>query len=179
MKRRRRRLRGGFTLVELVATMTVLGTIAAVASRVLFICVDGYVGASVAGQLQSEMSVGLTRLVEEVREVPLDASASGTAPDITSVTATSLTWQTDRRVYLAGSTLQYEESGGSGALLLADVTGWTVEAYDESGVALALPLSGDACDAVRRVVFEVELTRYGETRRLRGSAFIRAMMAGA
>jgi hypothetical protein len=51
--------------------------------------------------------------------------------------------------------------------------------YDEDDAALSAPLSGAACDDIRRVALNVTVQRNGVTESLRTTVFIRSMMSGA
>ena len=72
-----------------------------------------------------------------------------------------------------------EVDAGPAAVLLTDVVSFSVHAYDQDNVALVNPLSGAACDAVRRVALDVTVQRNDATERLRTKVFIRSTMAGA
>ena len=61
----------------------------------------------------------------------------------------------------------------------SDVTAFTVQSYDQDNGVLANPLTGAACDDIRRVVLEVTVQRNGVTESLRTKIFIRSMMSGA
>jgi len=65
--RRHRHIRRGFTLVELIATMTILAALGSVVSLVIATSVDGYTRAATTAQLNSEISVALEMVTRAVR----------------------------------------------------------------------------------------------------------------
>jgi prepilin-type N-terminal cleavage/methylation domain-containing protein len=176
--RRQARVRHGFTLVETIATMTILAAIGSVASFIIYNTMDGYTRASVSAELHSELSVTMDRIIRELRGVPQDSGVSTAAPDINTVTASSITWNTNYTLALSGTNLMYTANGGTARVLLADVTGFAVATYDESNTALAASLSGASCDAIRRVQFTITMQRSGVTESLRSKMFFRSTMIG-
>jgi len=174
-----RSVRRGFTLIEAVATMTILAAIATVASNIILTSADGYLNASTSAQLHTEMSIGLDRLVREVRNINLDESAGDIAPDIDSVTASSVDWSGNNSVAFAGDELQITEDGGSAAILLTDVSSFNIQCFDEDNAALSTTLSGSGCDVIRRIELTISLQRHGVTETLRTKVFLRSTMQGA
>ncbi|MDY7107212.1 MAG: prepilin-type N-terminal cleavage/methylation domain-containing protein [Planctomycetota bacterium] len=178
-RRVRRAARRGFTLIELVSTIAVLAALATVGSGIIFAATDGYVQAATSAQLHTELSIALDRIVRELRSVPLDDEAGGVAPDIDSLTDESIDWDGDNRLALSGSDLLLTIEGGGAAVLLADVTALSLQAYDEDNDAMSQPLSGAACDDVRRVSVTITVQRYGVSEILRSRVFLRSTMQGA
>ncbi len=177
------RRRRGFTLVESMATISVLGILGSSASFLILDAVDDYTDASVTVQLHGEMSVALDRAMREIRKIELDSSAADVAPNITSVTATTLVWENSSsnvyRLAMVGSELRLQIAAGAVATLLTDVTALAISIYDEDNADLGASCAGAGCDAVRRVVVDVTTQRSGVTESLRFKAFIRSTMSGA
>ena len=171
--------RRAFTLVEVVATIVVLATIGTVASGILFTATDGYLEARMTAQLHSELSIAMDRIVRELRNIQLDDTADDVAPDIDAVTATSITWDDDYVIALSGSDLMLTIDGGAAAVLLSDVTSFTIQGYDEDNSELAATLNGDDCDDIRRASISVTIERSGVSETLRSKVFIRSTMHGA
>jgi prepilin-type N-terminal cleavage/methylation domain-containing protein len=171
--------RAGFTLIEAIATMTILAALGSVASMLVMTSVDGFTRAATSAQLHSEMSVALDRIDRELRNITVDSSAPGIAPDISAITASSITWHTDYSLSLSGGNIMFVENGGTARVLLSDVTTFSVQAYDESNAALAASLSGSACEPVRRLRITITLQRSGVTQTLRTRIFLRCTMANA
>ncbi len=173
-----RRPRRGFTLVESIATIVVLVIISGVSSGIILQATDGYVEAATQARLASEASVAMDRLAREVRKIPLDTGVAGVAPDITLVTSTYLGWDANNSISLSGSDLMLKLNA-TPRIITSDVTGLVIKVYDESNADLGQPLGGAACDAIRRVEFDLTVARQGVETRVRSRVFVRSTMAGA
>jgi len=176
--RRRRPLRA-FTLIEAVATIVVLAVLGSLASTIIVEATDGYFSGQVHAQLHTEASIGMDRIVRELRNIPLDEDAPDIAPDIDAVTNTSITWQTNNSLSLNGTDLELVNDGAASRVLLSNVSAFSIQTYDESNNALNQPLQATQCDPIRRVQISVTLTRHGESETLRAKIFLRSTMAGA
>jgi prepilin-type N-terminal cleavage/methylation domain-containing protein len=176
-------VRRGFTLIESIATIAVLATLGSIASFLILDAVDDYSETASTAQLHAELSIAMDRLLREVRHIELDGGASGIAPNIVGVGDTYLAWQdSDSDNYsftLSAGEIFLQIDGVAGAVLLTDVSGVTVKAFDEDNTELVLPLAGAACDDVRRISVEISLLRNGVTQSLRSKVFIRSTMSGA
>lgn len=175
MSRPRRTARSGFTLVELVATMTLVATLGSVVCIIVSSSVGGYTRAATTAQLNSEVGVALDRIDQLWRFIPLSASGG---PDIASLTPTSMTWSANWTLMLNGTNLTLSEAGGAASVLLKDVSAFSVAACDESNAPLAASLSGSACDNIRRLRVSITQTRSGIAETLRTTVFVRSQMAG-
>ena len=177
--------RRGFTLIESMATVVVIATLGSIASLLILTAVDGYSDAANSAQLHAELSVALDRAAREIRKLELDSGATGVAPNVTSINIAGddLQWtdsdSDNYRLVRAGTDLMIEVDGGGAAVLLSDVTSFSVQTYDQDNAALANPLAGAACDDIRRVALDVTCQRNDSTERLRTRVFIRSTMAGA
>lgn len=167
----------GFTLVEAVATMTVLAVVSVAASRIIFAATDAYAGAAATSHLSTEASAAMERIAAELRALPSRTGSPGT-PWIDSVTATSIAWGGTSSLSRSGSIVTLTIDGAAAGTLLADVSGFTIACYDQNGQALAQTLSGAACDAVRRIEITLTLSRSGASETLRTRIFPRAASAG-
>jgi len=171
-----RAARRGFTLIEAIATIVILGAIATVASNILLTAGEGYIDAATRAQLHSEVSMSMDRIVREIRQIDLDNDANGLAPDIDSVSAESITWDDDDRIALNGDTIELVVDGGSAEPLQTDVSAFSIQAYDQDDAAMKSNLSGDDCDSVRRIELSITLARFGVSETLRTKVFIRSCM---
>lgn len=178
IRRRTHRRRRAFTLIEAIATITVLAVLGSIASVIIVNAVDGYAAASASAQLHAELSITFDRLAREFRRIGVDSSAVGAAPNIASVTPTSIVWNNTYSLSLSGSQLIFVENGASPAVLLEDVSAMSIQTYDEDNAPLASNLSGTACDPIRRIVLEVTVQRNGVSETLRTKVFVRSMLAG-
>lgn len=174
-----RHLRPAFTLVEAIVTMVVISTLGAVASGLIFAGVTAHHDADLRADLNQQASAALERLSAEFRSIPLDSSAGETAPLISSVTATSIDWNSNSSLFSSGGTLSLTDNGGPAAPLLTGVTDFTLQCYDESNAPLAATLSAPATHAIRRISICLSVSRAGVTESLRTRVFIRSTMLGA
>lgn len=168
--------RAAFTLIELIAAIVVLGILGSLASSIVVNATDGFTRATTSAQLHTELSVALDRIDRELRNTTVKSSYATVAPDVNSVAASSITWNTNSSLSFSGSQLMLTISGGTAAVLLNNVTAFSVQAYDESNAAMAASLSGAGCDSIRRLMVSVTIQRYGVTETLRTKLFLRCMM---
>ncbi|MGQ0627522.1 MAG: PulJ/GspJ family protein [Phycisphaerales bacterium] len=174
-----RRWRRGFTLVEAVATMVVLGALGSVVSSVIFRTVQDYTVTATSAQVQLDLSSTMDRLDRSLREI--DVRSGSNAPNITSITPTSIAYTAGGATggfALSGSSLVFTDATGS-TILLDDVIAFSIIAYDESNNAMGASLSGAACDPVRRILILLTVTRAGAADTLRTRLFLRSTMEGA
>ncbi|MHC4101610.1 MAG: prepilin-type N-terminal cleavage/methylation domain-containing protein [Planctomycetota bacterium] len=178
--------RRAFTLIESMATISVLAVLGSIASFLILDSVDGYTEAATSAQLHAELSIAMDRAMREIRKIELDAGATTPpGPNITDINAAgdNIQWTNTaveaHSLYKSGSDLMLEVEGGGAAVLLSDVTAFAVQTYDEDDGPLANPLTGAACDDIRRVQLNVTIQRNGASESLRTKVFIRSTMSGA
>jgi len=167
--------RRGFTLVEAVATMSILAVVSASASRIIFAAADAYAADVTRAELTADLSTALERITAEVRSLPSRPASPGT-PWIDSASATTLNFGGASTLTLNGSELRLTIGGGATRVLLKDVAAFTLAYFDEANAGLTPPLSGSACDAIRRVQVTVARTRAGTMETLRTRVYLRAGM---
>ncbi len=172
------RHRRAFTLVETIAVMTVLAVLGSLSSALIYTGVLSYRDASTLAQLHEEEATAIGRLAIEFRRIPLNSGAGTMAPLISSVSATSMSWNSNYSITLSGSQLRFVEAGGAAATLLDNVTAFSIQCYDEANTALAATLSGAACYPIRRIAVSVSVSRQGISDTLRTKLFIRSTMQG-
>ncbi|MFN9973951.1 MAG: type II secretion system protein [Phycisphaerae bacterium] len=170
--------RRAFSLVEVIATMVIVGFLGVVIASMVRHAVDGYSGAAVRAELLNNASAALERLVTGVRDIPLRASITPAEPWITSITANSISVVGNHGISLSGTNLQLIVAGVA-TTLVGDVSDFQVRAFDQSNAAMATALSGDECDPVRRLQFTLTLSRNGVSETVRTRVFLRCMMSGA
>ena len=181
--RQSRRRRRGFTLIESMATIIVLGVLGSTASYLVLDSVDDYTAATTSAQLHAEMSIALDRAMREVRKIELDGAATGVAPNVTSMTWIWLQWEDSAantyQLGKVGSELRIEVAGGGLSTLLTDVTSLNISIFDEDNTNIGAACAGAGCDPVRRVLVDVTTQRNGVSETLRFKVFIRSTMSGA
>lgn len=174
------RARRAFTLIELILVMSVLGIVGLTISIVMPTAVVASRDHTVRTQLLEEASTTLERMAIELRAIPLDTAVLPTiAPKISSVTSTSLNWNTNWALSLSGTNLMLTASGGASTLLQPDVSAFSIVCYNESNTALASSLTGSACYPIRRIQVSITLTRTGVSQSLRSRFFVRSCVSGA
>lgn len=170
--------RRGFTLVEAVAAMVILGALGSVVSAVVLEAMQGYSTAATGTLAHEQLTSALERLDRELREIDLK-SGSAVAPDITSITPTSITFSGGKAISLTGTTLNFTDTAATTTVMLDAVSAFTIAAFDEANVAMAGTLSGAACDPVRRLSITLGSITSGTTDSLRTKIYLRnAMTAG-
>ncbi len=179
---RRHSPRGGFTLVEVIAVIVLLGVLGGVTSSLILSATAAFVDSSVRMQLHGEASVTLDRLVRELREIDADPAAGAPAPHITEASASVLAWGDDSRLRLDGSDLLLAADGAAERLLCNGVSEFSIAYFDESNRPLLVGASVAPADRprIRRLALRLALTRQGLTESLQTRVFLRcAMMGGA
>lgn len=166
-----------FTLVEAIATMTIIAVVMAAVSRIVFAATDGYASTVTRASLSNAASAALDRIAAEIRNIPQRPAADPPEPDVDAVTPASLSWSGTHSLALDGSTLRYTTDGAA-SILLENVTGLSIRTFDESDAPLAATLAGAACGAVRRVEVTVTVSAAGVSETLRTRVFLRCMAAG-
>jgi type II secretory pathway pseudopilin PulG len=172
-------MRFGFTLIEAIATIIILATLGSVASTILMTAMNGYTNAAIGAQMQSEASIALDRITRELRKALRDSSASNLAPLISSVSASSIAWNTTSSLTLSGTTLNFVDSGAASRPLLQDVSAFVIQCYDDSNAPLASNLSGAATQSIRRVSITITMQRNGVSESVRSRIEIRSIMSGS
>jgi type II secretory pathway pseudopilin PulG len=179
MNRRPSPSRRAFTLIEAIATITILAALGSVATSMILSATTSWRDAAVTGQLHDELSTAMERLAKELRAIPTDTTAPGPAPLIASLTPTAIAYGAASAVALAGSNLELIDSGAPPVTLLGDVAGFSVTAFGDDGAALSATLAGTDCQQIRRIGVQITLHRQGVTHTLRTRIFLRSTMTGA
>jgi prepilin-type N-terminal cleavage/methylation domain-containing protein len=170
--------RRAFTLVEVVAAMTIMSIIGIVSSNIVFNAVRALDEETSRAQLNLEMSSGLSLMVDAFRAVD---KLTGPAPNISAMSATRLT------ASIGGieTTWSYSDStlsvsaGGATQSLVDGLTSFAFVPIDRSGNIVALPISSTAGAApVQRIQITMTGTRAGRTDTLRTEVFLRNLMRG-
>ena len=168
--------RRGFTLVEMIAVIAILGTLAAAGSGLIFTASNAYADASIVAELHDEASASLDQCVRILRDIPEDAAASGPAPDIDVIVPYGLRWDANTILYRSGTNLWYREGLGTWRIVQTDVTAFVVRSYDNDAALLAGTLVGAACDPIRRIEIELTVTRLGVSETVRTRVYLRCTM---
>ncbi|MES2504508.1 MAG: type II secretion system protein [Myxococcota bacterium] len=124
-------MKRGFTIVELVLSIAILGVIAFAVAPGIKAAVDNYVLITTRRQGVTEARNAMERMIRELRLLPASAQ-------LTNIAATYVVFQ-----YPVGTTiLYYSYAGGlyrNSDLLLSNITSLNFAYYDQSGVVTATP----------------------------------------
>ncbi len=178
----------GFTLIETLATISVMAILGSITSFLIVDAVDGYVDAATQAQLHAEASVAMDRDLRELRwiELNIDPAPCTIGPHIDIVTDKSITWDNvvDGLHSLSwsgtsGDPLTLRVDGGAVVNLQTDVTAFSVAVYDDTNTVIVPPLATDAlCCPIRRIALDLTVTRSGESISVRTKLFVRSTMSG-
>ena len=178
----------GFTLIETLATISVLAILGSITSFIIVGAVEGYVDAATQAQLHAEASVAMDRALRELRwiELNLDPAPCTIGPHINNVTDKSITWDNvTAGVHslswsgTAGDPLMLAVDGNPAVNLQTDVTAFSVSVYKDDNSALVLPLAiDDDCCPIRRIALDLTVTRSGQSMSVRTKLFVRSTMSG-
>ncbi len=171
--------RRGFTLVEAISTLTIVGVLGSVASTTIYRAVDAFSLGAVRAQLHTELSAGMDRLVRELQAIPATVVQGQVGALIEALEPTDLTFGGGRRLYLKGDGLYLWDNASGEGLLVSGVTSLVFAGFDESNAALGSSLSGAQARAVRRVSVTISAGRAGVTETIRTRVFPRGLVAGA
>ena len=170
--------RRAFTLVEVIASIVIVAVLAVTSANLVGNVTSGYTGAATRAELVNDGSAALERLVTGIRDIPLRASATSAEPSIATITTDSITVDGNQGFALSGTNLLLTVAGVT-TTLLGNVSSFQVRAFDQDNAAMAVSVSGDACDPVRRIELTLTLSRNGVSETLRTRVFLRSMMNGA
>ncbi len=170
--------RRGFTLVESIATITVLAILGSIASFMLAPVITSHTNAATSAQLQLELSMTLDRIERDLKAISRDDAADTTAPDIAIITPTSISWHDNSSLTFSGGEVRLATSGGPPQVLMRNVASLAIQAFDESNQPLGATLNADQCDEVRRLRIVITAERSGISQLARTKLFIRSMMQG-
>ncbi len=172
--------RFGFSLVEVLAVIVILGLIGGVSSSLILTNVAVFTESSIRIQVHGEASMTLDRIVREMREINPDPNAGPPQPYITHARTDSLHWNGSCRLeYMDGAILLCTDAMNSD-LLCQDVSEFALDYLDNSNRSLlvsgAVP-QGDL-SRIQRIAIRLSVCRQGMTESLTSRAFIRAAMTG-
>jgi len=178
--RTNRRCQRGFSLIEVLAVIVIVGIVGGVSSSLILTNVASFTDSSGRIQLHGEVSLTLDRLVREFREIDADPVAGPPHASISQAGSAALHWSGTHSLRLVGETLLLMTDGVHEDALCEGVSDLTMDFLDESnrsllvgGVVPAAELS-----SIQRIAIRLSITRQGLTETLATRVFIRAAMTG-
>jgi len=180
-----------FTLIELVAVMVVIGTIAAIGSMTFQRAAAANSQVSARGAVYAEASAAMDRIIRKLQSTPARTGTNPAVPAVASFTSSTITWDDQSAlVYSAGAgtvtlcDVAAGDTSGTAPVLVGNVTAFDVQPIDQSNANLfttlgVTTLNSTQCASIRRVSVQITLTRDGQSVTLRSRAFTRCSMATA
>lgn len=143
----------GFTLIELVLTITLISVIAFIFSSIISTGVDAYFFTSDRKDASQEARVALERMTQELKVIRGAGSIAAAAPDAISF------------VKLDGEEVNFSLSGTdlvrNGNILADGVTSFALDYYDRAGNETSVPAD------IWRIAIDLETSERNESVRLR------------
>lgn len=160
----------GFTLIEIVVVLVIVGILAAILIEPFRQGVKSFVGIETRSDLTSQARDATTRIVREIRNIQKKANDK---PNITSADGTSITFVDNR-----GTSISFSLSGNTvlrDTNILADkVSNLEFRYFKGDNTALTtFPLSAADLDEVRRVLVILAMQEGTESVTMTGQAFLR------
>ncbi len=162
---RQRRARSGFTLVECICAITVIGVVSAVVLPVINSATTSYVNAAQARDASENVAYALDRCVNLLQDAPLDPTTG--AVSISSANSTSIRFTDNRGLSLSGGVLSIQDANGTTAVLLRSVQTFTIGYFAVDGVTstASAPQNSWICTVqIRHADFELRTSVYLRTR---------------
>jgi len=146
----------GFTLIEMVMTITILGIVAGIVGPLLYMTVTAIGNPVARTDLQDSSNLALSRMSHEIRRLKDKSSvitATGTVYEFTDINITQIRYQQ------VGNTLMRREGAAGTDYGLADqiqTNGLTFTYYDDPGNVIATPQVGAGGTDIRQI--NIQLT---------------------
>ena len=171
--------RSGFTLIEAIVSLVVIAVLSTVSSGLIFAAHRFGYEAYYRSILHEQASLALTRISGELRAIPITSATPTITPDISSVTASSITWNGGTcSLTLSGGSIVLTENGATARQLLDNVTAFSISCFDDSNAALAATLNSSTSVSVRRIAISITVSGGGLTETIASRVYLRNTMAG-
>jgi prepilin-type N-terminal cleavage/methylation domain-containing protein len=142
-----RRHNPGFTLIEMIAAIVVIGTISSIGAGLVYSGVEAARAGRASAQLHDDLSGAMEVIAREVRMIPRDTSGNLT---ITTAADNSVQLADGRVFTRSGTDLQVTISGVA-ATQLERVTDLQFRYFDNVGSELARPVTGASIQLIHRI----------------------------
>jgi prepilin-type N-terminal cleavage/methylation domain-containing protein len=177
--------RGGFTLIELVVSMSVGVIVCGIAGSLLWNASRQRAEISTRSELYDMGSAALEVMFRHVREIPQDECPSSPTPCLLGNAQVTAAGPSDLRFgsrgfrfnAINGAIEMTIDSGATWQRLAADVRSLSFSYWDRSANALTgSPLSAADRAAIRRIGVDIQLARGGQSAHLRSAVYLRSFM---
>ena len=170
----------GFTLIEMIMVITLLGIIAAIIAIPLLQGARGWFDATTREGITQSGRIGIERMTREIRNTarkvnntPCISAASVTPPVYTfSDMNGDLTNCNSIKFSLSGTEIKRNEGMADEAVLADNVSTLTINYYDSSNALLSDPITASN---IRRLSIEIESTKGTETLRKYNEVYLSNM----
>lgn len=153
-----------FTLVELLASMVIIGFVASVAVPLISAASDSFVTSSNNRDEAERLSHAMDKAVRLLRAAPATAPGSG-QPDIAVAASDNIEFADGSELELIGTTLWLTPAGGSASPLCTGVSAFAITYLAEDGTTSTILTP----ENTQRIVIRIATG----AQELRGAAFLR------
>nr|MBU1328611.1 prepilin-type N-terminal cleavage/methylation domain-containing protein [Candidatus Omnitrophota bacterium] len=151
-------MKRGFTLIELIMVIVIIGIIASVVGYILLGAVQGWTFKAKRNDILWDGRLAINRMVREIREIK-DLTSVTTASSsqfrFTNINNNSITYS------LSGANLNRTKDGAAN-ILAQNVSSLSFTYYDSSGASIATPTVSPSSTDIRRVRINITLTNGGQ-----------------
>jgi len=150
--------KNGFTLIELIIVITIIGIIASVVGYILLGAVDAWTFKAKRNDLLWDARLAINRMLREIREIKNLTSvttASSSQFRFTNINDKSITYS------LSGNNLNRTKDGIAN-ILAQNVSSLSFSYYDSSGASIAMPAVNPSATDIRRVRINLTFTNGGQ-----------------
>ena len=180
--RARHRRGGGFTLVEMIATISILGALSAAASGIILSAWNLHNAAVTRINTANVLSGAMERITGELRNIEILAASSPATPSISAMTATSITFTVNgssRAISHSVTNLLLSGAAASNAVLASNISSFTIQGFNASNVAVSASPTPAEIATIRRIQITITGTSGTVTETIRTKVFIRSMASGS
>lgn len=172
MTRRARTCSTGFTLVEAVAALAIIGVVVGIAANILFTSADAYTQSNTRADLVVQADAAMQRMVRELREIPLREGQ----PQIEVIAEDALMWGPDDYTLSESSGTITLIKGPEERVIATDVTSFLLVGFDESNSQIPPNSVDEEAARTRRIEITLTVERDGVSHTLRTRAHLRTTM---
>lgn len=147
----------GFTLIEVIATLVLVGILAAAAGIGIAKVAEGYVFARLNAETTQKAQVAIARIAKELSSATAITTAGGTTVGYTRPISPGSTTDVTNVIAFGANALTVQVGGAPAATLAGNVTAFSLTYLNAAGAVTTVPA------AVRRVDFSITLSGAANT----------------